>query len=386
MPHILFLMSDTGGGHRAACRAIEAALQERHPSQFTVELVDLWKDYTTFPFNTIPQSASRWIDMHSSSFSTAYWVWDRLFRNRSLSRLYCELMYPRMKRLYAEHAADIVVCVHAAFVRPAVYALRKARIDKPFITVITDYAWPTVLWYDNKVDRCLVPTQPARERGLSLGMNPSQIVLTGAPIHPKFSKLSLSKREARTQLGWDQDNKMILIAGGGDGNGPLVETARAIDERQLDCQLVVVAGRNQALRAALEAVPWKRPVLVYGFVDNMEMFMRAADLIITKAGPATITEAALLGLPIVLNGAIQYQESPNVDYVVKHEAGVYAPGPERTADSVEQVLKDEGAALDRLARGATRLAQPDAIWNIADEIWAYAEGTRHTDAAVSART
>ena len=379
-------MSDTGGGHRAACRAIEAALQERHPSQFTVELVDFWKDYTTFPFNTLPQSYSRWIDIHPSSYSAIYWVWDRLFRNRLLSRLYCEQMYSRMKRLYVEHPADIIVCVHAAFVRPAVYALRKARIDKPFITVITDYAWPTVLWYDNKVDRCLVPTGPARERGLSLGMNLSQIIQTGAPVHPKFAKLSISKRDARTQLGWELDKRMILIIGGGDGSGSLMQTAQAIDERQLDCQLVVVAGRNQPLRAALEAVPWKCPVLVYGFVDNMEVFMRASDLLITKAGPATITEAALLGLPIVLSGAIKYQESPNVDYVVKNDAGVYAPGPEQTADSVEHVLKNGRSALDKLAKGATRLAQPDAIWKIVDEIWAYAEGTRHTDAAVLART
>jgi 1,2-diacylglycerol 3-beta-galactosyltransferase len=245
-----------------------------------------------------------------------------------------------------------------------VYALRKARIDKPFITVITDYAWPTVLWYDPKVDRCLVPTEPAYERGLSLGMKPSQMVLTGAPVHPKFTRVNLTKQQARDQLGWKTDDPVVLLIGGGDGMGPLVATARAVDAQPMNCQLVVIAGRNQALKDSLESISWQRPTRIYGFVDNMQVFMRAADVLITKAGPATITEAALVGLPMILSGAIKYQESPNVDYVVSQGAGVYAPGPKRAARSLSDLLDNGSATLHELA-------QPDAIWKIADEIWAY---------------
>ncbi len=371
MAHILFLMSDTGGGHRAACRAIEAALRERYPDGFRFELVDLWKEYTPFPVNTIPRSAARWIDIHPSSFSAMFWVWDRLFRSRWWSALYCKQMFPRLKRLYAEHPADIIVCVHAAFVRPAVYALRKMRIEKPFLTVVTDYAWPQVLWYDNKVDRCLVPTEAALQRGLSLGMDRSQIILTGPPVHPKFSKIDILQREARMQLGWKSDKRIILMIGGGDGTGPLVSSARAIDARQLDCELVIVAGRNRALKSALEAVNWKRPSRIYGFVDNIEVLMRASDLLITKAGPAAITEAAVIGLPILINGAIKHQESPNVEYVMKHEAGVYAPGPTKTAECVARLLQTDGA-LEKLAGRADRIAEPDAIWKIVDQICLFA--------------
>jgi 1,2-diacylglycerol 3-beta-galactosyltransferase len=371
MPHILFLMSDTGGGHRAASRAIEAALQERHAGQFTTELVDVWKDYTPFPFNTAPQSYSRWVNASPSSYSAYFWVGDRLFRQRQWSQLYCEQMFPRMKHMYHSHPADVIVCVHSVFVRPAVYALRKLGLTMPFITVITDYALPTVLWYDPKVDRCLVPTEPAYKRGLSLGMQPSQMVLTGAPVHPKFTKVTPTKEEARRELGWSSHLPVVLLIGGGDGMGPLVATARAIDAQPSDCQLVVVAGRNAAMKAALDAVPWRRPTRIYGFVNNMQVFMRAADLLITKAGPATITEAALLGLPMVLSGAIKYQESPNVDYVVSQGAGIDAPGPKRTAEAVESLLAGGGSALRKLAAGAKKLAQPDAIWKIADEIWSF---------------
>ena len=195
MPHIVFLMSDTGGGHRAASRAIEAALQKRAPGEFTVELVDVWKDYTRFPFNTLPRNYSRWIDIHPWSYSALYRIGDQLSKMRWWSRFYCWQMHGQMSRLYAEHPADIIVCVHAAFVRPAVYALRKTDVHKPFFTVITDYAWPTAMWYDRDVTRCLVPTEPAHRRGLSLGLAPSQIHLTGAPAHPRPAVLSESRPE-----------------------------------------------------------------------------------------------------------------------------------------------------------------------------------------------
>src|SRR5215470_9373783 len=113
MPHILFLMSDTGGGHRAAARAIEASLQERHPRQFTTELVDVWKDYYPFPFNTLPENYSRWVNTSAASYSAQYWTTDRLLRVPAISGAYVQATLTRMKRMYTKHPADIIVCVHS---------------------------------------------------------------------------------------------------------------------------------------------------------------------------------------------------------------------------------------------------------------------------------
>lgn len=374
MTHILFLMSDTGGGHRAACRAMIAALEARYPGQFSSELVDVWKDYSFYPLNRSPQTYAQWINTFPASYAAQFWVMDRLFRSSVATTVFNRVLYGQMTRMYREHPADIIVCAHSVFVRPAVYALRRVQPRKPFITVITDYAWPVVLWYDRHVDRCLVPTEPAYRRGLMLGMSPDQMILTGAPVHPKFTHLTLSKQQARAELGWDTrpTARIVLMLGGGDGMGPLVATARAVDARPIDCQLVIIAGRNQELKTALEAVAWQHPTQIYGFVDNMQVLMRAADLVITKAGPGTITEAATVGLPMILSGAIQFQESPNVEYVVEQKAGIYAPGPERVAESTHRLLADSNASLEALAEGSLRLAQPKAIWRIADEIKSFA--------------
>ena len=117
---------------------------------------------------------------------------------------------------------------------------------------------------------------------------------------------------------------------------------------------------------------WVRTPRIYGFVDNVEVFMRASDLLITKAGPGTITEAAVIGLPLLLTGAIKFQESPNAAYVVDRGAGISADTARAVADRVEQLFGDGGTGLSALRGNLPQIARSEAIWEIGDEIAACA--------------
>lgn len=364
-------MSDTGGGHRAACQAIMAALDEKYPQEFSAELVDMWREYTPFPFNTLPKTYGAWVNRYPKSYEAQFWVTDRVFRDGLGDQFYKKLLFPRIKQQLKRRHADLVICVHSVFVRPSLEALKARKI--PFITVVTDYALPTSLWYDRRADKTLVPVKPAYELGLELGLDPQKLILTGPVMHPRFSKMTLSKLEARRHLGWDESAKIAILVGGGDGMGPLLETAQAIDANPTDSQLVVLAGKNQPLKESLEAVNWRKKTQIYGFTSEFDIFLRAADVLISKAGPATITEAAALGTPMLLNGAIKYQESPNAEYVVAQGAGLYAEGAGKVAAALEQVLSAP-QMLESLEAGVKKLADPLAVYRIADEIWGSLQG------------
>jgi 1,2-diacylglycerol 3-beta-galactosyltransferase len=162
-----------------------------------------------------------------------------------------------------------------------------------------------MFWYDVRVERCLVPTQPAYDRGLECGLSPEQLCITGLPVHPRYTEPLPDKVVARRELGWDPHLPVVLMAAGGEGMGPLYETARAIDQRRLDCQLMVIAGKNKALKERLDASTWNQPTRIYPFVKDMPRLMAAADILVTKAGPATISEACIAGLPLILSDAIR---------------------------------------------------------------------------------
>jgi 1,2-diacylglycerol 3-beta-galactosyltransferase len=156
--------------------------------------------------------------------------------------------------------------------------------------------------------------------------------------------------------------------------GPLRRISKAVAGSGVQAQLVVITGRNERLRARLSAETWPFPVQVKGFVHNMHEWMRAADLLVTKAGPSTVSEALVLGLPMVLSGALPGQERPTVDYVVQAGAGVWAPTPGRVTRAVRELLAPGSPALARMAARARTLARPDAAWRVAKVVWAAANG------------
>lgn len=371
---VVFLMSDTGGGHRAAADAIRAAMEQRYPGQYTYQLIDVYRRYTPFPFNFMPEIYPRWVNHMPASWGLGLWFIDSRSRNRLAMAVINQMWKQGIRRMVEEHPADVLVSVHSLFNRPAMRALEATLLERPpFVTVITDLVSTPAFWYERRVERCLVPTQAAYDRGRLFGMEPHQMRITGLPVHPHFVEGLLPKDQARDKLGWHPHKPAVLVVGGGDGMGPLFSIATALNQKRLDIQLVIIAGRNRLLKRRLEAQNWHQPTIIHPFVTNMPELMAAADILVTKAGPATICEACIAGLPIVLSGAIPGQEDGNVTYVVDSGAGVYAPGPDRVADTVAAWLAEGPAALAERSARARALGRPNAAWEIAEEIHVQAQ-------------
>ncbi len=362
-------MSDTGGGHRAAGRAIEAALNHLYPDEYETAYVDVFREYTPAPMKYAPEIYPRWVKHSIKTYGWYFQFFDQLMQlplaRSTLPTLVAE---DTVKKLVTDYRPDIIVVLHGAFTRFVVGARSRLQFNIPILTVITDLAKPHVAWYHPRVDRCLVPCEAAYARGIKLGVSPDKMRLVGHPAHPKFTCYEGTKAEARQTLNWAPDVPAVMIFGGGDGMGDMQTVAEAINHRALDLQLSIVCGRNEELRQGLNRVQWNQPTRVYGFVDNIEVMMRASDVLITKAGPGTIAEAAISGVPMILYDAIPYQESPNIDFVVENEAGIFEPSPEAIAERLARWLAPGDASLKTLAQNVKKIAYPNATFEIAQEI------------------
>ncbi len=370
---ILILMSDTGGGHRAAAEAIRDALYSRYGKKtFGVSLIDVFKEYSPFPFRYFPELYPMLVNNSKRAWELGFkYTNDRQIAKVMIDSLYMGLQ-GAFKRVFHEYQPHLVVCVHSLMVRPAMRVLRQQQQRPPFITVVTDLVSTHVIWYDRSVERCLVPTPTAYERAIKAGLDEEKVRLTGLPVHPDFERRLPEKSEARKQLGWDPRLPTVLAVGGGEGMGPLYQIAREIDSQKLKCQLAIIAGRNADLKANLEACEWNQPTYIYPFVHNMPVLMAASDILVTKAGPATISEACIAGLPMVISDFIPGQEDGNVLLVVENGAGVYAPGPKFVAACVAGWLAEGKEGLARRSEAARSLGHPEAVWSIAEEVSAWA--------------
>jgi 1,2-diacylglycerol 3-beta-galactosyltransferase len=271
----------------------------------------------------------------------------------------------KLRKFLCEYSPDLVVAVHPLFTTFPRQVLRETGSRAPFVTIVTDLFDAHILWFDRKTDLCVVATEGARDAARRYGMPEDSLRIVGLPVSLSFLVDGRSKAEHRAALGLALDQTTVLLGGGGEGMGPLYEIARAIAQARLPIQLVVIAGRNAALRKRLEATAWEIPVCVQGFVTNMPDWMHASDLIITKAGPSTITEALACALPIFLSGFLPGQETGNVTFVEQSGVGVLRKSPEEIAHTLGEWLMAGNDTLVRFAARAREVARPRAALEIA---------------------
>ena len=363
-PHILFLFSDTGGGHRSAAQAIIEALNVYFPDRVTTEMLDFFVEYAPPPFDSA-------VDTYAPMAQVPD-VWElgyKLSNGKWRAKMLQEVLWPYVRkaaeRIVKEHPCDLFLSVHPTINTPILRALGDEHV--PYIVVVTDMVTTHAWWYNPGSTLTLFPTEEARDRGLELGMNQSKMEVVGQPIADKFRCPSASKTELRKALGWPEDLPVALMVGGGEGMGPIAEMVHAVDQAGLDLMMAVIAGKNETLKSSLENAGLKTPSRIYGFVDNMPDLMNAADVILTKAGPGTISEAFIAGLPIILYSKMPGQEDGNVDYVIDHGAGVWAPEPELVAATLRYWVQNPDVRR-QVSETSKSLARPDASKDIATRI------------------
>jgi 1,2-diacylglycerol 3-beta-galactosyltransferase len=359
--NILFLFSDTGGGHRSAAEAIIEALEKDFGDEVSTKMVDIFQDYAPPPFNRAQEIYSKVVRVPQ-----AWGLGYRLSNGNKRSYLLTSSLWPyyrkSARKLVIQNPSDLIVSVHPLANAPVLSVLRSKRL--PFVTVVTDLVTTHALWYHRRADLCLVPTQQALMKALENGLDPERVRVIGLPVAEKFCVPSCDPLELHRNLCWPLDRPVVLLVGGGDGMGPIKKTARAIAVSGLPVTLVVITGRNRALKIDLEAETWPMPVFVYGFVREMPQFMLAADILVTKAGPGTITEAFNAGLPLILYSRLPGQEDGNVSYVVSEGAGIWAPNSDLIVSAISSWIANPEKRR-QAADASRRLARPHAARDIA---------------------
>eukprot|EP00192_Tetraselmis_astigmatica_P024497 CAMPEP_0117697956 /NCGR_PEP_ID=MMETSP0804-20121206/29512_1 /TAXON_ID=1074897 /ORGANISM="Tetraselmis astigmatica, Strain CCMP880" /LENGTH=490 /DNA_ID=CAMNT_0005512255 /DNA_START=222 /DNA_END=1694 /DNA_ORIENTATION=+ len=370
---VLILMSDTGGGHRASAQALKAGFQQTYGKKFDVEIVDIWTKHTGWPINQIPKSYS-FLVKNAWMWRLGFHLTNPRIVHVPIQTVNTCLSARHLSAAFDHYNPDLVVSVHPLMQHTPLAVLKQRSINEgkelpPFATVVTDLARCHNTWFHKSVDRCFVPTNQTKKQALGLGLTEQQIVLHGLPIRPVFSQKLPTKKKLRKMLGM-KDKSTALLVGGGEGMGKLELTLQALSTAGVDCQVVVICGRNQKLVNKLKATEWppNMNVVVNGFVDNMHQWMGASDCIITKAGPGTIAESLICGLPMLLNGFVPGQEADNVDFVTENQVGTFEKDPKKIADILKEWLEDAAGTLATMSERARAMGRPDALFRIVEDL------------------
>jgi 1,2-diacylglycerol 3-beta-galactosyltransferase len=366
---ILILTADAGYGHRSVAMAVAAALQELHPEECAVEIVNPLED------RRVPAPLRRsgaeydWLVRKMPNFyKLNYEVSDSGPTTAVIHNALAAVLYQVMGDLVRRVNPDAIVATYPIYQAPlaAVFAINRCKIA--LLNIVTDYAPVHRIYFHRAANKCLVSMPQARDEAIEAGLSPEQVVVTGIPVHPNLAAESREPSAVRAGLGWPTGLRAGLIVGGRRVKN-LTGILRALNHSGLPLQLTVVAGGDDALYRELGETDWHVPARVFNFVENMPHLMHASDFVVCKAGGLIVTESLACGLPILLTDFIAGQETGNVRYVVEGGAGELVRNPLDGLETISHWIAGGGEMLARRSRNARSLSYPRAAYDAASLAW-----------------
>lgn len=367
---ILIATVTAGAGHLQAAAALEEAWRSFRPRDMVRRLDVL--EFTPRLYRRM------YVEGYVTLVAHAPELWGLVFSKtdnpalvRKLTRLrraLARVTATRFTRIVQRFKPQAVLCTH--YMPLEIFGRIKASADKggqasPFIaSVVTDFE-AHALWMEPGVDLYCVAAEETKARLVARGAVPANVVATGIPVASKFS-LPIEAAAARKRLGLRDDLPVLLVLSGGFGMGPVSGILGELNKLAQPVQLVVVCGRNEKLRRELAVLDRRHPTHILGFVTHMHELMAAADLVITKPGGLTTSEALAMGKPIFILNPIPGQEAANSDFLLEHGAAAKANRIEDLPFRLEKLLGS--AKLAEMARAAKALGRADAAQAICQEV------------------
>jgi processive 1,2-diacylglycerol beta-glucosyltransferase len=309
---VLILSASIGSGHVRAAEAVEKAFGETHP-EVEVANLDIF-DFTGALFRKLySKSYLELIERAPEFLGYLYDAMDKPAsprRKRDRIRLVFDKLNTRKFRKFLDaNPVDYVLSTHF-LPTELITALRaKGKFDAPQGVVVTDFEAHRI-WHYPHVDQFFVSCPEAAAHMATLGADPGSVHPTGIPIVPDFSRPADAKGLAR-ELGLDDGLVTVLVMAGGVGVGAVDEMLESFDSVTRPFQAVAIAGRSPELKERLESVARevRYPLKVVGFTTEAPRFMAAADLLVSKPGGLTSSEALAMKLPILIVSPIPGQDS-----------------------------------------------------------------------------
>ncbi|MFH1771469.1 MAG: glycosyltransferase [Candidatus Omnitrophota bacterium] len=336
---LIFYISD-GGGHSKAADNIKEAFKYRDPQAQVITMNGLgyffpyWEKIIDFLYTAVIK--------HIPS------VWGKIYDREPVVRRLtpCRkfvsiLAFKKLSRLINKIKPDCIIATQAFPCGLVADYKQKLSLDIPLVAVVTDY-YPHKFWIHKTIDKYVVACPEAKEVLVQEGVDKSKIKLLGIPISVKFMG-TFSRSETAVSFGMDKIKPAVLLMGGGSGFGPIQKVSRELERLDLDFQIIVLCGRNKKLYKwfSRNKRKFKKHLFYFSYIECVNKIMDFSNIIITKAGGITVSEALAKGLSIIITRPIPGQEERNVGYLLKKEAIVEADNPHHSAELVKSLILDK---------------------------------------------
>jgi 1,2-diacylglycerol 3-beta-galactosyltransferase len=371
---VLFATIAAGGGHVATARAMAEALERHFPGEFETRVSDFMFDLGMLREDRQHKELWRWALARPQLVRTGQRILDSA---PTLTRRYHRLMLRRFSRTAADalraRPVDLVVANHGWLTVGLTRAQQRHGLGIPVLSFATEPLDASALWAEPAAEQFIVPSSAAKADLVRLGVESDKVDVIGYPVRDSFLNAP-GKEAARHELGLGE-GFCCLVSLGGEGVGedprPWISALLADGHR-----VVVLTGRNPVLRRSLAPLAESWPTLrLEAYTDRVASFLAAADVVVGKAGPASVFETLAVGRPFIATGYAGLNELEVVRFLARRRLGTLAKTPRMVREAVAEYREDPGL-LARSAEAARELDLPGMSERLARYIASYAHRGR----------
>lgn len=341
---MLILSCATGEGHNSAAKAIKNMLEK---CGNTAEIYDVLTFKSARAQKTWTSAYNSMIKFAPTLFGLTYKLGDAYDRLALPSPIYkYNASYAEKLHAYiTDNHFDCVVCTHLYAMEAMTGVAAKCGKTVPSYGVLTDYT-DIPFYKDTRLDGYFAPTDEVKSRLVKRGIAEDKIFVSGIPVHEKFA-VSVSKTDARTVLKLNPDRKIVTILSGGAGCGKISSLCKTLDRQLNDTHdLYVFTGKNARLHRKLtKRFRRNGRITILEFTPEVDRYIKASDVVLSKAGGLSSTEIAVCGVPLVHLKSLPGVESANLKFFAENKLSLYGKSLRKAANCALQLLNDD--ALSR---------------------------------------
>ncbi len=362
---LLVLSASYGEGHQQAANAVRDALAAISPNT-EVHILDYMR-YV----HPVLDSVAKYCYLKSVKFAPALYGWfykgtSQIPPSSLIQRQLNSLGIAELESTLQSYQPDVVLSTFPTPAGVVSYLKQQGRTNVPLATVITDHAIHSQ-WIHPLTDMYFVGSNHVRKGLIARGTMPDTIQVTGIPIRPVFLQ-TFDKATLQEKYGINPSVPTVLLMGGAYGvMGDITQICEELFQYPHPIQIFVVTGRNERLKAQLTPIPHgpNSRVFILGFVKEIYELMAISDLMLTKAGGLTISEALALQLPMLLYRPIPGQEVQNAKFLVHSGVAVLARNRREVSQHLYDLLIDRPYKRDRMKQKALSVRKLHAAEEIA---------------------
>lgn len=382
MRTLIFSVS-AGGGHGRAAEAIKDYICLYNPNS-DVKIIDTLKYINPIIDKVIIGSYLKTIKVTPSLFGKLYDYSETDYGLATISAKINEILTYRLLPLINDFKPDILIATHPFPTEMLSILKIKHKTELPTMSILTDYA-PHSFWLHPCIDAYIVSNSDMIPEMVSKGIPKSTIYDIGIPINPKFF-VEYDRKETLEEIQFSPDKTTILIMGGSLGMGKIESIYEELLELENDIQIIVITGSNKKLYYELMkyqniSIENKKTYII-GFTDKVNKYMQAADLLLTKPGGLTITEALICKTPIGIFSPIPGQEEKNAEFLIKHNLAVDLRNDKSIKKTIEELLLDPNNLLT-IKENCSKFAKPFVGKDIYDLVLQLIKKNKYTNTMLS---